>query len=249
MDISVLVTVKNDLNNVKSLISSLGVLDDDSEIVVVDAFSIDGTYEYLRSEEQNGRIKLAQKKGNRSVGRNECIRLSRGKKLVFLDADTEISTNWLSSLKKSIYHDILAGKVIQESRSRWSDLDRVPMIYKGKDVTFPSNNLMYSRSVIDEIGTFDEEFNTAEDIDLNIRAVNQGYEIFYDENVTVVHHPRQTYRSLLLQSYSDGIGRKLILKKHGLKSRFNRSNLKKHPFIESSRLAFGMLGYLFGGSS
>ncbi len=249
MEISILVTVKNDLKNVKTLIHSLGVLDDDTEIVVVDAFSTDGTYEYLQSEEQTGRIKLAQKKGNRSVGRNECIGRSSGRKLVFLDADTEVSTSWLTSLRKSIFHDILAGKIIQEPTSRWSDLDRVPMMYKGKDVTFPSNNLMYSRSVIDVIGEFDEKFNTAEDIDLNIRAVDHGYEIFYDENVTVTHHPRQTYWSLLLQSYGDGIGRKLIVKKHGLKSKFNKTNLKKHPFIESSRLAFGMLGYVFGGSS
>lgn len=245
MEISILVTVKNDLRNIQSLFSSLKTLDQDFEIVVVDAYSTDGTFEYLHKERND--IILAQKKGNRSVGRNESIRLSNGKKLVFMDSDTEITSSWGISFKKSMHHDILAGKIVQETNSKWSDLERVPMLYKGKDVTFPSNNLMYSRTVIDKIGLFDERFNTAEDIDLNIRAIDNGYEIFYDENVAVTHHPRQTYTSLLKQSYGDGIGRRLIKKKYDLRSSFNRTNLKRHPLIESSRLASGMLGYLFGG--
>ncbi|MCL6003206.1 MAG: glycosyltransferase [Thermoplasmatales archaeon] len=249
MEISILVTVKNDLNNIKSLLSSLKVLDDEFEIVIVDAFSTDGTYEYLQSEQESLNLNLGRKRGNRSVGRNECIRLAEGRKLIFLDADTEIAREWATFLRKNIDRDILAGKIIQDPTSRWSDLDRVPILYKGKDVTFPSNNLMYSRNVIEKIGEFDERFNTAEDIDLNIRAIDGGFEIFGDENVIVYHHPRQTYSSLLRQSYYDGIGRKLIQKKYGLKSSFNRANMKRHPFIESSRLAFGMLGYLFGGTN
>ncbi|MCL5407880.1 MAG: glycosyltransferase [Candidatus Thermoplasmatota archaeon] len=247
MEISILITVKNDLSNIKLLVSSLNIPDQDFEIVVVDAYSTDGTFEYLQTERERSKIILTRKDGNRAVGRNECIKLSSGKKLIFLDSDTEVAENWGVSLKTRLEHDILAGKIIQDSSSKWSDLERVPMLHKGKDVTYPSNNLMYSRTVIDKIGTFDENFNTAEDIDLNIRAIDNGYDIFYDESVVVSHHPRQTFKSLLRQSYSDGIGRRLIKKKYGLKSSFNRSNMRKHPIIESSRLAFGMLGYLFGG--
>ncbi|MGC8562588.1 MAG: glycosyltransferase [Thermoplasmata archaeon] len=249
MEISILITVKNDIKNIGLLISSLKVLDDEFEIVVVDAYSTDGTYEYLQNVGNDLNLVLSRKKGNRAVGRNECIRLSHGKKLVFLDSDTEISSNWGEILKAFKERDVMAGKIIQGPGSRWSDLERVPMLYKGKDVTYPSNNLIYDRDVIDRIGMFDEQFNTAEDIDLNIRAINGGYEIFYNENLIVYHHPRQTYGSLLKQSYGDGIGRRLIKKKYGLKSSFNRVNLKRHPLIESTRLAFGMIGYVFGGSN
>ena len=249
MEISILITVKNDLENTQLLISTLKSLDKDFEIVVVDAYSTDGTFEYLQSETEDINLVLGRKKGNRAIGRNECIRLAHGKKFVFLDSDTEITNSWATTLKRSMNRDIVAGRIVQTPNSRWSDLDRVPMLYMGKDVTFPSNNLMYSRAVIEKIGTFDEAFNTAEDIDLNIRAINGGFEIFYDENLIVSHHPRETYSSLFRQSYGDGIGRRLILKKHGLKSNFNKTNLKKHPIIETSRLAFGMLGYVFGGSN
>ena len=249
MEISILITVKNDLENTQQLISTLKSLDKDFEIVVVDAYSTDGTFEYLQSETEEINLVLGRKKGNRAIGRNECIKLAQGKKFVFLDSDTEITNSWATTLKRSMNRDIVAGRIVQTPNSRWSDLDRVPMLYMGRDVTFPSNNLMYSRAVIEKIGTFDEAFNTAEDIDLNIRAINGGFEIFYDENLIVSHHPRETYSSLFRQSYGDGIGRRLILKKHGLKSNFNKTNLKKHPIIETSRLAFGMLGYVFGGSN
>ncbi len=249
MEISILVTVKNDLENVKLLISSLSKLSDDFEVIMVDGFSTDGTFEYLQTEKERSNFLLARKGGNRAVGRNECIRLANGKKFVFLDSDTEIASDWEASFKRSMNRDILAGRIVQRSDFRWSDLDRVPILYKGKDVTYPSNNLMYSKTVIDRIGNFDERFNTGEDIDLNIRAIDSGYEIFYDREVIVSHHPRQSYSSVLRQSYSDGIGRRLIQKKYGLKSSFNRVNLKKHPLIEGSRLAFGMLGYLFGRAS
>jgi glycosyltransferase involved in cell wall biosynthesis len=247
MEISILVTVKNDLNNTKVLISSLKKLGKDFEIVVVDAYSTDGTYEYLQSETDSMGLILSRKEGKRSVGRNECIRLSSGKKLVFLDSDAEITATWELALKKQIFRDILAGKIMQERGAIWSDLERVPILYKGRDVTFPSNNLMYSRTVIEEIGNFDERFNTAEDIDLNIRAIENGYEIFYDENVVISHHPRQSYWSMLKQSYNDGIGRRLIREKYGLRSSFNKRNLRRHPLIETTRLASGMVGYLFGG--
>lgn len=246
MEVSVLVTVKNDLSNVKVLVSSLRFLDKEFEIVVVDAYSTDGTYEYLLSKKEETSIVLARKRGNRSVGRNECIRLASGKKLVFLDSDSEVTENWGLILKGNINRDIVAGKIVQKPESRWSDLGRVPILFNGKDVTYPSNNLMYSADTIEKVGLFDERFNTAEDVDLNIRAIKSGFEIFYDDDLVIFHHPRETLISLLQQSYHDGAGRRLIMKKHGLGSSFNASNLRNHPILESSRLVSGMLGYVFG---
>ena len=94
MEISILTTVKNDIRNIGLLISSLKVLDNEFEIVVVDAYSTDGTYEYLQKVGNDMNLVLSRKNGNRAVGRNECIRLSTGRKLVFLDSDSEISANW-----------------------------------------------------------------------------------------------------------------------------------------------------------
>ncbi|MEM4103687.1 MAG: glycosyltransferase [Thermoplasmatales archaeon] len=247
MDISVLITVKNDRDSIPRLMESLRTFSGLFEIVVVDAYSTDGTYEYLEDIREKMGLILSRKAGKRSVGRNECIRLSSGSNLVFLDSDTEVSRNWGEILMRDMGRDIVAGRIIQESVKKWADLSRVPMYFEGTDVTFPSNNLMYSRKVIEKIGTFDENFNTAEDIDLNIRAVKAGFKIFYDEELVVFHRPRLSFSSLMKQSYYDGVGRRLIRKKHGLRSSLNFSNLKKHPFIESSRLVSGIIGYAFGG--
>ena len=106
MEISILITVKNDLENTKLLISTLKSLDKDFEIVVVDAYSTDGTFEYLQSETEDINLVLGRKKGNRAIGRNECIRLAHGKKFVFLDSDTEITNSWATTISKSLSRDL-----------------------------------------------------------------------------------------------------------------------------------------------
>ncbi|MGC8645187.1 MAG: glycosyltransferase [Thermoplasmata archaeon] len=246
MEVSVLITVKNDRDRLKLLLESLDSVKDRFEIVVVDAYSTDGTFEYLESVKEEMGLILSKKEGRRSVGRNECIKLSTGLKLVFLDSDTVVSHDWGERIMDHLHEDIVAGRIVQKSGERWADLARVPMFVDGNDVTYPSNNLMYSREVIERIGLFDEDFDTAEDIDLNIRAVKAGFKIRYAEDLVVYHFPRSSFSSLIRQSYYDGVGRRLIRRKHGVKSSLNLENLKKHPLLESSRLVSGMFGYLFG---
>jgi len=246
MEVSVLITVKNDRERLKLLMESLDSVKDKFEIVVVDAYSTDGTFEYLESVKDKMGLVLSRKEGRRSVGRNECIRLASGSKFVFLDSDTVVSRDWGEKIMNYLQEKIVAGKIVQKSEKKWTNLDRVPMFVDGNDVTYPSNNILYSRDVIEKVGPFDENFDTAEDIDLNIRAVKAGYRIRYAEDVVVYHFPRASFLSLMRQSYYDGVGRRLIRKKYGVKSSLNLENLRKHPFSESSRLVSGMLGYLFG---
>jgi glycosyltransferase involved in cell wall biosynthesis len=247
MKISVLITVKNDVNNIRRLIQSLKKVKGDFEVVVVDAYSDDGTYEVLYEEKESLNMIIDRLKGNRAVGRNRSIQLASGEKLAFLDSDSEVPEDWIERIISHKNEDIIAGRIIQKSDRKWADLGRVPIYLKGQDVTYPSNNLIYSKNVIDRIGLFDMRFHTAEDVDLNIRAVNAGFRIKYAEDVFIYHYPRENYISLMKQSYYDGIGRKILKKKYGLGSKLNLLNLRKHPVLETYRLFFGMMGYILGG--
>jgi len=247
MKISVLITVKNDANNMRRLIQSLKRVRGDFEVVVVDAYSDDGTYELLLGEKENLNMVIDRLKGNRAVGRNRTIQLAKGEKLAFIDSDSEVPEDWIERIISHEKEDIIAGMIIQKSDMKWADLGRVPIYFKGQDVTYPSNNLIYSRNVIDKIGLFDVRFHTAEDVDLNTRAVNAGFKIKYAEDVFIYHYPREDYISLIKQSYYDGIGRKLLKKKYDIGSKLNLSNMRKHPMLETYRLLFGMMGYLLGG--
>jgi glycosyltransferase involved in cell wall biosynthesis len=247
MEVSILITVKNDRTNMIRLLNSLSnEVGKNAEVVIVDAFSTDGTYEILKNYEDKLILKVDRVRGNRAIGRNRCIELATGENFIFLDSDTEVTPGWFAEFKKHFEKPIVAGRIIQKGNVKWNDLGRVPMLFQGKDVTFPSNNLKYSKAVIDEIGKFDVRMHTAEDIDLNIRAIMKGYDIFYAEDVVIYHYPRENLRSLLKQAYSDGIGRKYINKKYKLKSKFNVNNLKAHPIIEFLRLSAGIVGYLLG---
>ncbi len=247
MEVSILVTVKNDVENMRRLLDSLKNVRGNYELVIVDAYSTDGTYELILKEKDNFNLKLDRLKGNRATGRNRTIEISTGKMLAFIDSDSEVTPDWLENLLNHSNEDIIAGKIIQKSQKRWADLGRVPIYVDNKDVTYPSNNLIYNRKVIDKIGMFDTKFHTAEDVDLNIRAVKSGFLIKEADDVVIFHYPREDYISLIKQSYYDGIGRKILKRKYGVGSKLNVSNLRRHPVIESSRLLFGMIGYIFGG--
>ena len=83
------------------------------------------------------------------------------------------------------------------------------------DVTYPSSNLAYRRSVLKEIGGFDEWFVTAEDIDLNLRAVLAGHPIAFRPNAIVYHRTCDSYFDFLRQAFWNGVGRKQLTLKHG----------------------------------
>ena len=69
----------------------------------------------------------------------------------------------------------------------WEDLDRVELYRKGVDISFPSANMAFRRYVLEKVGGFDPWFITAEDIDLNLRCVDAGFSITYNQNA--VHLP------------------------------------------------------------
>src|SRR3990172_9692183 len=72
------------------------------EIVLADGGSIDKTVEIVSNYIKNGApIKFIQKKGNRSVGRNEAIRRARNPIILLTDAGTTADKNWYREITKS----------------------------------------------------------------------------------------------------------------------------------------------------
>jgi cellulose synthase/poly-beta-1,6-N-acetylglucosamine synthase-like glycosyltransferase len=69
------------------------------EIVVVDAFSDDGTYEFLVEWQKNEpRLKIHQAKGNAAIGRNLAISYAIYEIILSTDMGVRLSNNWCSSL-------------------------------------------------------------------------------------------------------------------------------------------------------
>jgi len=250
-ELSVIVTVRNEEKHIKDLLESLSRQKEDFELVVVDAESTDRTVEILKSYEKRFKMKIIVKRCSRGEGRNIGVENSSGKIVIFTDGDVVVSDSWLSEMKRPFLegYDFVAGKTIQVGKEKFKVLDRVGIYYNGIDLTYPSCNLAYRKDIFIKIGGFDPQFITAEDIDLNLRALMAGAKFFYNENAVVYHKTRSDVISFLKQAFWNGYGRKQLTRKHGnlwksysFKNMFRKDQINIYGIL---RLSFGLIGYLY----
>ncbi len=217
MLISVVVTTYNEQRHIRDLLDSLVVQEPPIEVIIVDAKSQDKTPVIVKQySEKYPFIKLYSIPGTRGYCRNQGVRLAKGEVVAFTDGDCIANPFWIKRIREGIKeHDIVAGRTIQMGYHAFEDLGRVELYHKGFDVTFPSCNLAYTKKAFLDTGGFDDWFITAEDIDLNYRAVNKGYTIHYDEDAIIYHRARDTFIGFFEQAFWNGYGRKQLTLKHG----------------------------------
>ena len=251
MLISVVVTVRNEENRIGNLLDSLMVQEGDFEVVITDAYSDDRTCDIVKGyAERYDNIHLYMKGGTRGVGRNYAVKKAEGDVVAFVDGDCIANPFWLKEIRKSLEDtgtEVVAGKTINLGYAPFAELERVELVKSGFDVTFPSCNLAYSRDLFRSIRGFDPQFMTAEDVDLNYRAVSVGSTIMYNERAIIYAMARDTFMGFFKQAFWNGFGRKQLTLKHGnLWDRYSfremiGENINTWYFI---RLTFGSLGYM-----
>jgi len=254
--ISIVSTVRNEGRNIAHLLDSLVVQEGPIEILIVDAGSEDGTPDVVRQyEKKYDFIRLSFHGGTRGAGRNFGIKQARGEAIAFIDGDAIANPFWIHELRQGLQTtDVVAGRSIQIGYRPFEELERVELIVRDVDVTYPSSNLAYKKKVLNEIGGFDASFVTAEDIDLNLRAVLAGHSIAFRSNAIVYHRTRDSYFDFVRQAFWNGVGRKQLTLKHGrLWHAYRPFEMarQKTNFLSLLRLATALLGYgaykLFGG--
>ncbi|MFZ1022909.1 MAG: glycosyltransferase [Thermoplasmata archaeon] len=216
--ISIVVTVRSEAPHLRQLFDSLLVQEEPYEVVLVDALSRDGTWEIAQSyaERYSARFRIYQKYGSRGIGRNAGVAAAKGSFVVFIDGDCIADSQWLQAMRRGFRHSlVVAGRTVPLGRSRFGPLERVELYQQGNDVTYPSCNLGYQRALFEQLGGFDPRFITAEDIDLNLRAVRAGATIGFVPTAIVYHYLRATMVRFLFQAFWNGYGRKQLTEKQG----------------------------------
>lgn len=249
MLISIVTTVRNEARNIAALLDSLVIQEPPIEVIVVDAGSEDGTLDIVRGcERKYDFVRLYLRGGTRGEGRNFGVRVARGEAVAFIDGDAIASPFWIHELREGLRTaEIVAGRTIQIGYRPFEDLERVELIVRGSDVTHPSTNLAYRARVLAEVGGFDAWFVTAEDIDLNLRAVSAGHRIAYRPGAIVYHRTRGSVYDFLKQALWNGAGRKQLTLKHGALWRNYRPLAmvrQRTTFWSLLRLSAAMLGYV-----
>jgi glycosyltransferase involved in cell wall biosynthesis len=246
--ISVVVTVKNEEHNIIHLLDSLVLQEPPVEILIIDAASTDRTQEIVRSyKKKYDFIILHQYAAQRGESRNRGIEMAKGEIVAFTDGDCICNPFWAREIRESIKKtDIVGGKTIAMGYEPFQTLGRMEVYHKDQDITWPSCNLAYKRHILKEIGGFDRKFVTAEDVDMNYRAVDRGYKIGHNDKMIVYHKERSTVVAFFKQAFWNGFGRKQLTVKHGsLWSSYNPSEMlqKQIGFWWLTRTTVALSGY------
>lgn len=240
---AIIITTLNEESNIKRLLDSIEIYTDSAlvEVIVVDDGSSDNTLA-IADQYANVTTITTDRKTLRGEGRNIGMENTDADTYIFLDADTVITESWFSELKRSLsVFDIVAG--FSPAPDNKQSLPRVPIIVKGQDVTYPTCNIAYKKSVIDDIGFFRTDLVTAEDIDLNYRAVLGGYLIGYNPHMVVYHYHRNTKKGFLKQAYWNGFGRFQLNRTHPQLKHQHYHGLQMKNF---TRLTVGLFGLVTG---
>lgn len=249
-EISIVSTVLNEKKGIRDLIDSLVLQRPRHEVVIVDAGSTDGTWEILkRYADEFPQVRPFQYKGKRGAGRNAGVRLSRADKIAFIDGDCIANAFWLERLLEGFAGgaDIVAGHTSYTGYWAFTNMRRVELPHHGQDTTWPSCNLAYRKDVFLEVGGFDERFVTAEDIDLNFRAIDAGHRLVHDPKALVYARARDSVKGFLTQAYWNGYGRKQLTLKHGglwHEYSFGEMLRAQRGFWSRARMSWAVQGYL-----
>jgi glycosyltransferase involved in cell wall biosynthesis len=217
-DVSVIVCVKDGEKYIGNCISSL--LDQtfkDFEIVIIEDGRSDNTVQIIDKFNDE---RIRHFRNSKSLGitksRNIGLKFSRGEYIFFTDADCVTSENWIEQGLKSLEDQKYVGV---EGKIYYVSTDYKPTFsdhvcrneYGGH---FMTGNMAYKKSIVENVGGFDERYDYHEDRDLALRILKHG-KITFNPNM-IVYVQQQTFTPKdLIQSATHIKNRVYLFKRFG----------------------------------
>jgi len=131
--------------------------------------------------------------GKAAAHRNAALEFARSPAVVFTDDDCRPPADWLEKVLAAVRTHagaIVQGPVLPDP-DEWATLRSPhPRTQRFIDVPRASAecaNIAYPREIVDRLGGFDETLETAEDTDLNMRALATGAEYVGDQRMLTYH--------------------------------------------------------------
>lgn len=209
------------------------------EVIVVDDGSTDGTDKLIREKYQDKVIykKLRKNTGMPAVVRNHGMKLARGELIAFQDSD-DLWTNEKIAAQMPLFDnpDVVfvygdcgyinpSGKIIEGKRGMTSEpVNGYAFMRKvsRQSSPFPTPTVILRRSVIEEVGMFNEKLRIATDTDYWIRVATVGKFAYCNQLVAYMRRDGSN-----ISSRPDESGDQAIYK-HEL----NRINMFEHILKE-----------------
>lgn len=227
MTISIVITLMNDRDVIKTIDSILCQTLLPYEVIVADAGNDEWLYNKLKS--YGGIVKVPKIYGSIVASRNKTMPLVKGDVIVFIDSDEVAPQGWLKLLTDPIRNgsaDFVGARTIPapgpKNKIEQYVYDKAEQSYKylkPKDVTrIAMGNSAWKKEIFDVIGNFDKNLIWgAEDLDINLRAVKHGFKGVFLQDAWVWHNRGlNTLKKFIKKTYKYNIGTTIVYKKHGV---------------------------------
>jgi glycosyltransferase involved in cell wall biosynthesis len=231
-EVSVVMCVFNGENTVESAIKS--ILDqtfNDFEFIILDDGSSDSTFLILKKyQDIDSRIKLySQKNTGLTKALNNAIGFASGKYIARQDADDISFPNRIEQQVKYLKGNpstfLVGSNFIEEINGvRYagkyiSDKEIMKKVFLHNP--FPHTSAMFLRSVFNELGGYDESFDTSQDFELWIRFAKFGQiAMLSDPLVERVLSSNNITKKRPIRQYINGLRARLIHPYHGYTAAF-----------------------------
>ena len=190
------------------------------EVIVMDGESKDNTVKIA----QQFPIKVLSIRLNCPAAYNYAMKIVAYPVLGFIDADAKVEPDWLKKVTPHLAEPGVAGvsgsietwnvdnrwarSIGYELKSRYRRIGK----YTGRIATM---NLLLKKSVIEEVGGWDEKLPSQYDTDFGFRMSGRGYKIAYEPAAVCYHFNRPTLKAFYRQQFQYGKNTLKLYFKHG----------------------------------
>jgi len=222
--VSIIVASYNNEQTIDDCLKSISALDypkNHIEIIVMDGDSKDQTVK----KAQQYPVKVVSVRLNAPAAYNYAMNnVASFEILGFIDSDAKVEQQWLKKLVPHLSEKQVAGvsgsietwntdnqwarSIGYEIRKRYQRIGP----YTNRIATM---NLLLKKSIILEVGGWDENLPSQYDTDLGYRVSAKGYRIAYELNALCYHFNRPTLRSYYRQQLQYGKNTLKLYFKHG----------------------------------
>ncbi|HZZ98435.1 MAG TPA: glycosyltransferase [Candidatus Saccharimonadia bacterium] len=212
--VTLIITVKNEANNISELLHSIeaqSTLPD--EVVIADGGSTDTTLQILHSWKPNFRVKILKKPGNRSIGRNAAINAASHPLIAITDAGCVLDKSWLTELLKAFaptvevvagYYKALANTSFERAAAAYMLV--MPEHINAQEFLPATRSMALRKKTWEKIGKFDERYTFNEDYVFAKKLKKQQVQMAFAEKAIVFWHPPTTWNAFFLQVYKFAYG-------------------------------------------
>lgn len=215
--VSIIITTKNEGNVVGKLLGSIKKqIYSSLEVILVDNYSTDQTLEIAKKYS----VSCYTFGPERSAQRNFGAKKSKGKYLLFLDADMELTPKVLQNCVMVAENGNFNGVVIPEQSvaiNFWGKVKAFERSFyseKGDPITDAAR--FFSKEVFLKVGGYDESITGPEDWDLPDRIREAGYKIGRATE-KIYHHEQEISPAILFKKkFYYGLNAHKYLSKHNI---------------------------------